>query len=67
MFSSHMIYAVVEWERRLELENEKRKDRRAEPHDDAPADPCPCQKEPASFLARIFRSHRKRQSVYPCN
>ena len=66
MFQIQLINTVVEWERRLEIEEEKRKNHRPEPYTDFPTDPQPCRKERKSIFAWIFSLGRDRQPVYCC-
>ena len=62
MIDIRLITTVLEWERRLEIEEEKRKSRRFE---DVLA-PQPVRKESRSIFARIFGPGKERQPVYPC-
>lgn len=66
MFQTQLINTVLEWERRLEIENEKRKNHRFEPYVNFLAKVHPCRKERKSSFARIFRRSRVRQPVYDC-
>ncbi len=54
MVQIQLINTVVEWERRLEIEEEKRKNLRGEPYTDFPTDPQPCRKERKLHLCADF-------------
>ncbi len=66
MFQTQLIFKVVEWERRLEIEEERRKSHQYEPYMNFLAAPQPIRKERKSIFARIFRRSKDRQPVYPC-
>lgn len=59
-----LINKVVEWERRLQWENEKHRYHRLETYAGYVADPRPDQKEHVSILARIFRIGKRIQPIY---
>ncbi len=54
MFQVPMINQIVEWERRLEIEEETRKNLRGEPYTDFTTNPQSNRKEHRSIFARIF-------------
>ena len=64
MFENRMINVALEWERRLEIEDEQRKNHRYEPYVNflAPVQSGP--KEHKSIFAWIFKPSRKRQPAY---
>ncbi len=65
MFQTQLISQVVEWERRLEIEDERRKNHRGEPYVNYLA-PVPCRKERRSifaWVAELFH-HEERQPEY---
>jgi len=66
MFQNQLINTVLVWERKLEIDDEKRKNHRYEPYANflAPIQPYP--KERKSILARIFNPGRDRQSTQSC-
>ncbi len=73
MFQPNMITQVVEWERRLEFEEEKRKNHRGEPYVNylAPVEPAACEERKSLFMQVIQRILRpaevpQRQPAYPC-
>jgi hypothetical protein len=67
MFDVRLITTVLEWERRLEIEEEKRKSSRFEDvFTDFPAAPQPPREERKSIFDRIFRVGKDRQPVNPC-
>jgi hypothetical protein len=53
---------VIEWERRLEVEEERQKVRRSEPYVNYLAAPPPCQKERKSIFAQIFQPRQESQA-----
>jgi hypothetical protein len=55
MSSIQLINSVVEWERRLEFDEERRKYHRVEPFVNYFDAPQPTKKESKSIFARIFR------------
>lgn len=64
MVQIQFINQVLEWERRLEIEDEKRKNARLEPYRELPLEPQPVRMERRSFfsgLVRIFQAARDRQ------
>ncbi len=61
MFDTRLIYQVVDWERRLEIENEKRKKPRPEPWLDFTAPAEPARQERESIFARLLRLGRSRR------
>jgi hypothetical protein len=63
MFQSQLISQVVEWERKLEVEDENRKNHRFESFTDFPADPQPSRKESKSNFAEIFKLDNTHQPV----
>ena len=66
MIQITLINAVLEWERRLEIEDERRKAYRLEPYRELPIEFEPAQKESGSILARISNLGRNRQPVDHC-
>ena len=73
MFQTQLIQQVVEWERRLEIEEQKRKNFRCEPELVTIAEPHPFrEKRPSlwAIIASIFLHGKKhsenRQTAYPC-
>ena len=56
MFDTRLIHQVLEWERRLEIENEKRKSHHPNMDTRYPTRPQACRKEHRSVFARIFDS-----------
>jgi hypothetical protein len=65
MYEIPLINAVLEWDRRLEIENNRRKAYRFEPYRELPVDIEPNRKKRASILEWISRLSRDRKSVYP--
>jgi hypothetical protein len=66
MFQTPLINAVLDWERRLEIEDEKRKSQRYEPYVNYLAKPQGTRKERKSIFAWIFRIGREdRQPADP--
>ncbi len=65
MFQTTLIRAVLDWERRLEIEDERRKALRLEPYRELPIDFEFSQKENQSIFDRIKKlgSNRNRQSA----
>ncbi len=63
MSEIHLINQVLDWERRLEIENEKRKNYRDEP-DYFPAAPQSGPKDHLSFFARLLKFGRERRPAY---
>jgi hypothetical protein len=63
MFQSQLISQVVQWERKLEVEEENRKIHRFESFADMPADPQPSHKESRSNFAEIFKLDNTHQPV----
>ncbi len=61
MYQNQMINTVLDWERRLEIEDERRKNHRYEPYTNNLAPIQPYRKEHESIFARIFRFGRDRQ------
>jgi hypothetical protein len=55
MIDTRLIYQVVEWDRRIEMENEKQKNLRPKPNADFTTVHEPGQKQQPSILVRIFR------------
>ncbi len=76
MFQPNMITQVVEWERRLEFEEENRKNHRRDPYVNYLAPVEPARKERKSLIARLSgwifarrsrpASDPQRQPAYPC-
>ncbi len=62
MIQSQLAYSVIEWERALEFEEERRRNHRSEPYVNWLAAPRPCRKERKSILARILQ-HREDRMV----
>lgn len=67
MSDLRLIYQVVEWERRLQIEDETRRNLRGEPYTDEFSAPRPAPLARPSIFARIFgRSRvRDRQPAQP--
>jgi hypothetical protein len=63
MFQTTLITAVLDWERRLEIEDERRKALRLEPYRELPIEFESTQKEGWSIFDRIQNLGRNRQSV----
>ena len=63
MIQTTLITAVLDWERRLQIEDERRKAYKLEPYREVPTDFEPAQIESDSILARIAKLGQKRQSV----
>jgi hypothetical protein len=62
MVQFQLIASVLEWERQLEFEEERRKNHRTEPYVvNYLAAPQPCRKERKSILARIFQPRQESQ------
>ncbi len=66
MFQIQLINAVVAWERRLEIEEEKQENLKGEPYKDITVVPQPCQKERQSIFVQLFKPGRASQPVYCC-
>jgi hypothetical protein len=64
MSSIQMVNSIVEWERRIDYEEERRKNHRNEPNVNFLAAPQPTQKEYRSLFARIFGRDKKQVPVY---
>jgi hypothetical protein len=64
MFQTQMITTVVDWERRLQIDEERRKNLRGEPYTDMFTNPQPRQAEGPSFFARLFGRSKERKPVY---
>ncbi len=65
MFDTHLIYQVVEWERRIEFENEKRNSPRRDMAG-VTASPELLRAERGPIFTRVFRAGRNRGlAVYP--
>jgi len=65
MFNNQIIDSVVLWEHRLDVENEKRNNRRGEP--DYYPEPQPQSKATQSFFKRLLGSREERCPEYPCS
>jgi hypothetical protein len=65
MFQTQLIQQVVEWERRLEIEDERRENHRGEPYANYLAQVCPIRNERKSMLARILGLGRGRKAARP--
>jgi hypothetical protein len=55
MFDTRLIYLVVEWERRMEIENREQKNHRSEAFEYYPIALGPCRKEPKFKLVRMLK------------
>lgn len=67
MFQPQMINTVLEWERRLEFEEERRRNHRTEPYVNYLAPAQPCREEPRpSIFERLFRPARRRRRDACC-
>ena len=62
MFQTQLINQVVDWERRLEIEEEKQKNQRNAPYVNYLTPVPPCRRIRRSLLARIL----DRQPACPC-
>jgi hypothetical protein len=60
-----LINAVRNWERRLEIEDERRKANRLEPYRELPSDFRPYQEKRESIFVRILKLGRTRQPIPP--
>ena len=60
MFDTRLIYQVVDWERQLEIENEKRGKPRRETIEGFTNGPEPFRQEHEPILARVLRLGRNR-------
>lgn len=67
MYNTQLIYAVVELERRLEFEEEKRKSRRPETRRETPAEPQPCLEEVIAKTKATCGDCLERRTVSPCS
>lgn len=65
MFQTQLIQQVVEWERRLEIEDERRGNHRDEPYVNYLAQVQPMRTERKSILARILSLGRGRKAAQP--
>jgi hypothetical protein len=66
MYQIHLINAVLEWEKRLEIENERQKALHPEPHRELPTDFEPEKEECKSISVSISGFGKNRQSVNSC-
>ena len=66
MFQTQLINAVLDWERRLEIEDEKRKNHRYEPYVNYLAEPQRPPQERKSILAWVLNLAKGRQPVHHC-
>lgn len=66
MIQTTLITAVLDWERRLQIEDERRKANRLEPYRELPTDFELAQKERVPSQARLANRGKTRQSVEPC-
>jgi hypothetical protein len=66
MFQIHLINAVLEWERRLEIEDERRKALRLEPYRELPNDVELIETGPQSAQISVSGLDKERQPVNPC-
>lgn len=62
MIQTTLITAVLDWERRLQIEDEKRRAYRLEPYRELPTDFEAAQIESESILTRITKLGENRQS-----
>jgi hypothetical protein len=58
-----LINSVLEWERRLKFEEERRANHRSEPYVNYLAAPQSCRKERNSFFAGVFRHGNESQAL----
>lgn len=66
MSDIRLIYQVVEWERRLQIEEETRRNLRGEPYTDGFTTASqPASRERQSIFSRIFGLNRGRQPARP--
>jgi hypothetical protein len=65
MSQIQLINNIVEWERGLEFEEERRKQHRYEPYVNYLATPQTIRKEGKSIFAKILRGGKKRQPARP--
>ena len=65
MMQQHMVNQVLNWERRLKIEDEKRENHRREPYVNYLAKVQPCRKEHRSIFRWLLslNLHRNRQSA----
>ncbi len=56
-----LINSVFEWERRLEIEDERRQNHRSEPYVNYLAPPQSCRTERKPFFARFFQQGKESQ------
>jgi len=61
MFDTRLIYQVVDWERRIEIENDIHRIPRPATMTGLPAHPEPYREERASIFTRIFNLNRDRR------
>lgn len=66
MIQTTLITAVLDWERRLQIEDERRKAHRLEPYRELPTDFEPIPKEGESILARFAKLRSNRQPAERC-
>ncbi len=65
MFQEQLINNVVEWERRLEYEEEQRKSHWPALYVNDLPEPRPCREARKSLFARLFQ-RKERHAAYPC-
>ena len=66
MFQPNIINQALDWERRLEIEDEQRKNGRSEPYVNFLAPVMPCRSERRSILAWILRLGKGTQPACSC-
>ncbi|MCB9420224.1 MAG: hypothetical protein H6667_10480 [Ardenticatenaceae bacterium] len=66
MIQTTLITAVLDWERRLQIEDEKRKAHRLEPYRELPTDFETAQMESESILTRLAKRGENHQVVGRC-
>ncbi len=63
MFDTRLIYLVVEWERRMEIENRDQKYHRPEAYEQYPIALDPCKKEPMFKLVKMLKLVRDHDRI----
>ncbi len=66
MFQIQLINTVLEWEKRLEIEDEKRKNHRFEPYVNFLAKVQPCRKERKPLFKRVSQPGEVQQPAQGC-
>ena len=63
MSSIQLVNSVLEWERRIEFEEEKRENHSYEPYVNYLAEAVPARKQSVSLIDRVLGRDKKRQPV----